>query len=221
MNPSDDRRIPRRASHMGAWLYVDELMHRTINDYSEILSILRLASLEQAGTAKNDALKQVADRLRASVATFRALSPPATNSLRSLDLALKDLCDSVSGSTLVDRPVTLNLISEPINAGAQCCWQVSLIVAELITNAVRHAFTALTGGSILVHLHAKNGNIHCTVSDSGASKAVVSPGRGTAIVDALASEIGGTVVRHFSSSGSTVMLIVPLFGEPRDSEDQS
>lgn len=196
-------------SRLGAWLYVDELLHRTLNDYTVMLSIVRHAALGISKDSPGSALDEVASRLHASAATFRALSPPRSHSLRSLDLALRDLCDAIAHSALEERPITLCMVSQPVTVNSYRCWQISLIVAELVTNAVRHAFSRGDSGSIEVDLRLQNGNIQCTVSDDGISDAIVSPGRGTAIVDALVSELDGTISRTFSSVGSVVTLLFP------------
>jgi len=214
MEQFDQKSEQRRTQELGAWLYVDELMHRTLNDYTAMLSLVRLASQSASVKDKVTALDEVAARLRASAATFNALKPFRNVSLRSLDLTLADLCDAISRSLPEDRRLTLRFNGKPITINAHRCWQISLIVAELVTNAVRHAFRCRNSGLIVVDARILDGCIQCSVTDDGISEMVVSPGRGTAIVDALALELGGMVIRRFSGSGSTVTLRVPIFEVP-------
>jgi two-component sensor histidine kinase len=210
MRQFDQKSAPEYNQRLGVWLYIDELMHRTLNDYTCMLSIVQQASLSVSGGDKDSALDEVIDRLRASAATFSALRPPMNFSSRSLDLAIADLCDAISKSVLT-RGLTLCFHSQPITISSRRCWQISLIVAELITNAVRHAFNDNRCGTIKVDVRLYDTKIYCSVTDDGISNAVVSPGRGTSIVDALASELGGTIVRGFSSTGSVVKLLVPAY----------
>lgn len=194
---------------LGVWLYIDELMHRTLNDYTAMISMVRQASLEVSVGNTGSALDEVVNRLRASAATFRVLRPRVNYSLRSLDLALADLCEAISKSVL-SQGLQLFCVAQPITLSSRRCWQISLIVAELITNSVRHAFNYGKRGLITVDVRLVDSRIQCSVTDDGISNIVVSPGRGTAIVDALASELGGTIVRGFTSEGSVVTLHMPL-----------
>src|SRR5262249_36905134 len=163
------------------------------NEYTALLSMVRLASQNLPGQAVG-LLDDVASRLQASAMAYRALRPPRGTSMRSLDLELKTLCEALSDSILAGSQVRLSLASEPVPVGARRCWQISLIVSELVINAARHAFKSGNSGRIMIDVRLLGGTIQCTVVDNGVSDIVISPGRGSAIVDALASELGGRVV---------------------------
>jgi two-component sensor histidine kinase len=87
---------------------------------------------------------------------------------------------------------------------------MSLIVSELVTNAARHAFSPSDPGTIAITVCVHRGSVCCTVADDAAENSVISPGRGTAIVNALARELGGTVTRDHTNGGSRVTLRAPL-----------
>jgi two-component sensor histidine kinase len=116
----------------------------------------------------------------------------------------------LSESVLADRHVELSLLADSVTLNGRRCWQVSLIVAELVMNAVRHAFRARQGGSIVVDLRTYGGMIQCAVMDDGEAASVISPGRGTGILDGLAAELGGMIYRTHTAHGSTVVLRIPV-----------
>ena len=57
--------------------------------------------------------------------------------------------------------------------------------------------------------------IRCAVVDNGSAPLRINAGRGSGILDAIATELGGTLLRRHSSLGSTVVLEVPVV-DPAD-----
>ena len=102
------------------------------------------------------------------------------------------------------------LVAEPVSVTAQHSWKICLIVAELVTNATRHAFQRSEGGSITIKLFVDAGVVCCAVIDNGSAKPSVTPGRGTSILNAIALEVGGTITRSHTEFGSAIVLEVPL-----------
>ncbi len=197
-------------SRSGAWLYLDEVMHRVLNDYTAMLSTVRLAALKVSESQAGEALDEVTQRLHASATAFRALSPPPDQPARDLDEDLEALCAALSAAILAAKGVTLTFAADPVRMSAQRCWKVGLVVSELVTNAARHAFVGRERGAITVELGVFADRVRCSVADDGAAPAVIRPGRGSAILDAIAAELGGTLVRRHTGLGSTVVLDVPV-----------
>jgi two-component sensor histidine kinase len=193
-----------------AWLYVDELTHRTLNDYAIMLATVRRASSGSGDARSSTALAAVARRLEAGVTAFSALRPSQSSPYRNLDEDLEKLCASLSTSRLADRQIALTLSAEPVMLSSHRSWQVSLIIAELITNAAKHAFDQLTCGAIVVDVKADRNVLICIVRDNGSASLNTKPGRGSRIIDALANDLGGSIARNFSSRGATICLRVPL-----------
>jgi two-component sensor histidine kinase len=205
-------------ARVGAWLYLDEVMHRVLNDYTVMLSTVRIASSRVSDSESGQALEEVAFRLKSSAMAFRALSPPSDRSQRYLDEELEALCAQLSASILAQKAVQLTLDADPVCIDAQRCWQICLVVSELVTNAARHAFRLRGRGSIVVKLSSCAGMAQCAVIDDGSAPEAIVPGRGSAILDAIAVELGGVIVRNHTGKGSAVVLQVPI--EPLDRRDQ-
>jgi two-component sensor histidine kinase len=199
-----------RPAKPDAWLYIDEITHRTLNDYAAMLSMLRQASADMADTLGVAALDAVASRLRASATAYAALRPLLESAARHLDDDLEQLCASLTSSTLADRSIRLTLVSERVRLSAERSWQISLIVSELVINAAKHAFPPSGEGAIVVNVRSVGGRIQCAVCDNGEANPSSSSGRGSRIVDALAADLDGTVIRRFSPNGSMVVLSVPV-----------
>jgi two-component sensor histidine kinase len=193
-----------------AWLYLEEITHRALNDYTAMLAIIRRAALTVGDETSGRALADVAVRLRAAATTFQALRPPQEGLVRDLDQELETLCTAITNSMLSARGITLTLSSEPVTISAYRCWQISLVVSELLTNATRHAFRGATQGSIAIGVYIRGETIQCTVADDGTCEGNGTPGRGTAIVNALIDDLGGTISRRFSATGSVITFAIPL-----------
>lgn len=198
------------AAKLGAWLYLEELNHRTLNNYTAMLAIVRQAARSAPDEISGRALDQVGSRLQAAAMSFLALRPPADCSLRDLGGELSTLCTSLSENSLSHRRITLTLDCDPITMNAHRCWQLSLIVSELITNASRHAFRLREEGRIKVSATVSDGKIELAVSDDGICSTDVTAGRGTAIIDALINDLGGTVSRQHSVTGSSIAFSIPV-----------
>lgn len=193
-----------------AWLYLDELTHRTLNDYSIMLSLIRRASSGVSSGEGMAAVARIARQLEAGAAVFGALRPTLESRTRNLDEDLEQLCASLSASRLADRGICLTLFAEPIVMSSLRSWKVCLIVSELITNAAKHAFGRGGGGTIVVNVRADHDAVICIVRDNGNANPNPMAGGGSRIVDGVAADLGGMVVRDYSESGATVCLRVPL-----------
>jgi two-component sensor histidine kinase len=196
-----------------AWLYVDEISHRALNDYTAMLAAVSRAARSVTEREGRNALSEVASLLRAGAAAHAALRPPTVNSKQRLDTELERVCHALSQSYLVPRAIEHTLCSEPVTMSARKCWRVCLVVAELVRNAARHAFVDTGGGRIKVDVRVAGGALQCMVSDDGRASETVVPGRGSAILDGLAGDLGGAIIRRYGPHGSTIALVFPIASE--------
>jgi two-component sensor histidine kinase len=193
-----------------AWLYLEEMTHRALNDYTAMLTMVRRAADRAPDGTSAAVLNEVGVRLRASAMTYLALRPPLDGSDRDLSQELAVLCTSISNSVLSPRGITLTLSADPVIVSPLRCWQISLVVSELLNNAAKHAFRQRDAGAVTIKISTRGGMLRCAIMDDGGVDSVPSFGRGTAIVNALVDGLGGTVSREYRSSGSTIAFCVPL-----------
>lgn len=201
---------PRGAVRPDAWLYIDEITHRTLNEYTAILALVRRASAVVLDETSGQVLEDVAFRIHAAAASLRALRPPREGHVRDLDRELETLCTALTSSLLLPRGITLTLSSDPVTISAYRCWQILLVISELITNCARHAFQCTDRGSVTVRVCVQSEAVHCAIIDDGTFRRDAAPGRGTGIVNGLVGDLGGSITRYFSEAGTTVSFTVPL-----------
>src|SRR5271156_870250 len=71
-----------------AWLYLEEITHRALNDYTAMLEIVRRAAEVASDRASAKILIDVGLRLHASAMTYISLRPPQDGQVRDLSQEL-------------------------------------------------------------------------------------------------------------------------------------
>lgn len=196
-----------------AWTYIDEITHRTMNDYTVVLASLEFAATRVSDPSSQTVLQDVAKHLRVRAEAHRMLRPPRGAGIRQLDDDLTELCAALSTTLLVERSIELTLFCEPVSLEARRAWQICLIISELVMNAVRHAFVDRPGGAVNVEVRSDGRFVRCRVADNGSATIAPSPGGGTTIVDALVVDLGGRVARKYAQTGSAICVRIPFVSE--------
>jgi two-component sensor histidine kinase len=179
------------------------------NEYTCAISLATQLAARSSHDETKAVLVQIINRLHGLAATHKILRPPLTAELVDLSADLTELCHAMTSFELAERGIELHLaITERLLLDAKRCWQAELIISELITNALRHAF-ASRGGRISVAVKAAPGQVICRVSDDGSPTASLKRGLGSELIDALAADLDGCVERVQSASGTTVTLFFP------------
>ena len=112
-----------------------------------------------------------------------------------LEEYLGKLCSQIIPSLIGLRPVQVESDIEPVRLGFDKAVILGLIVNELVTNSVKHAFGE-DGGIIKVVFYVKEGDGVLTVGDDGQGISTgdqAKPGMGSQLLPAMARQIGGTL----------------------------
>jgi two-component sensor histidine kinase len=188
---------------------VGEISHRVLNEYTHAITSLAIARAGTTDATAQCALAAAEGRLRAYANLHRSLRPPLGRAPCDLGRYLETVCAALSCASLRDRGVRLTLIPSEVWLEAGRCWRVALIAAELVDNAMRHAFRR-GGGRILVEVESLGSTILCRVADNGRPASANPPqGRGRSIVESLTHALGATIEWRFESSGTEVVLQLP------------
>lgn len=190
-----------------------EIDHRAKNNFQTVLSLVQLQSAREADGQVKQALQKVADRILAiSVATEHL-------AIRSEDLAtvrLRDhLCELCSqlGRGLARGEVRVECEVPDVTASADTAIHLAIIVNELVTNSLKHAFD--DGGSGVVRVRSKmiGRSLELEVSDNGrgmSTRASTSgTGLGRKLVETFARHLEAKVEVSTSAEGTTHKILVP------------
>ena len=196
--------LMKTGNHCDAVLYAQELSHRTANLLQQAISALHLA-----GRGDTRHMNLAIDRLTGAGDLQRMLGDTGSGCV-DLTGTLLAVCQAVGRMTGTDDAVSLVVEGDPLLVHGQAARRMSMIVAELVGNSIRHGLRQ-GPGSIVVAM--RDDGVHTTivVEDDGVVGGWSRPGgQGRGIVDALAAGIGGHVRRDATAGGSSrVEVTVP------------
>jgi two-component sensor histidine kinase len=158
-----------------------EIDHRTSNNYQAVLALILAQAKSAQGEAVKEALQQVADRIRAiaAVSAKLALASPNLEEVR-IGEHLGDLCKQIEQG--LSRPeVRLNCHFDDVLVPAEDTVCMSILVNELVTNALKHAFPDGRSGTITATLSANRGGLELVIADDGVGMSAASRSRGTGL----------------------------------------
>jgi two-component sensor histidine kinase len=113
---------------------------------------------------------------------------------------LRALCGRLEDSLLEGDRIAIEIKAEPANIPVDQAAPLGMIVNELVTNAVKHAYPPPRSGVVAVHLRREAGNLVLSVRDWGrgtpAGEATEARGLGMKLIASLARQVGATVSRQ-------------------------
>jgi two-component sensor histidine kinase len=190
-------------------LLVRELTHRINNELALIIGRASLTAARSANDEVKRALADVTRLLHHCADVNKALEMPTHSTVIDASGYIRVLCQSIRRARLDDRDIELVLVAQPFQMRSERCWKLGIIVSELITNCVRHAFEG-RGGKIRIELNSVGPYVQCCVIDNGSSQSSGLPGQGLKIITALARELDGEIVHRFGAEGAVSVLMFPL-----------
>lgn len=105
---------------------------------------------------------------------------------------------------------------EDIRVPRDTAMPLGLLVNEVITNALKHAFESGAAGEMRVNLRSLgDGRCELDISDNGRGFDPQTPSRGIGrrLIDAFASQLGGEVTSTSDAFGSRLVIVFRIDGE--------
>jgi two-component sensor histidine kinase len=192
-----------------------ELHHRVKNSFAIITGIIGLEVNRLNGPAIQDVLKDLRNR----VASLSNLYDILNRGHDLKDIRLDHYLDQMSRSLIESYDsekgrIALDVRLDEIRIDVNRAIPIGLMVNELLTNALKHAFPENRRGTIGIALKHEGDAIGIEVSDNGAGLppdfSINKPkGLGYELVRLLATQLNGTIM--IDSAGKTVFSIsIPL-----------
>jgi two-component system, sensor histidine kinase PdtaS len=189
-----------------------EIDHRTRNNYQTVLALIRLQAQQSKEPDVKAALQQVADRIQAIASASERLALRSGDIERvKLDDHLCELCEQIERGISRDE-IELDCRIDSVTADADTATSISIIVNELVTNAIKHAFNGERSGNVWVTGTA--GKIfQLVVADDGlgikAKRGAGRSGLGTKLVDSFVKQLGAKHEVVSTDKGTTHRLFIP------------
>lgn len=193
-----------------------EVDHRVKNNLQLISSLILLQSRRVESPVAREALRGVLERVSAIAIVHRRLFE--ANDLQRFDVAqfihdlVKDLM-AVSGRD--DLQVALDLQRADIPAARAA--SVALILNELVSNAIRHAYPQGQAGALEIVARRRNGDVEIIVCDRGvglANPARPVRGFGLTITDLLCKQLSADCSFTDAEPGVRASVRLPI--DPAD-----
>ncbi len=188
--------------------------HRIGNSLATVSSLLGL-QLARTGSAEvRNALEAAQIRVQAIASGHRRLRLGADLETTNAAEFLDDVIDDLAASVPAGKQVAFVKEIEPLIIPARDATTIGIVVSELVTNALKHAFVEGRPGTIRVKFGRPAGGVTLlTVEDDGqgmAAAEVSQPGLGALIIKQLARQFGGNEPRYETRPGGGTSVTVDL-----------
>jgi two-component sensor histidine kinase len=185
-----------RSSEQENRLLLAEINHRFKNSLATMSALLRRQGAEFEGLAR-PAFNAAADRLVVLSRVHDRLQLDKDGPAVEGRDFLRQLCEDLQVSLIGLRPVVLRVASCDCSLKPGRAVAVGLLVNELVTNAVKHAFPDDRAGTIQIGLDRGRDHFTLSVADDGIGMPLAGPGRsGTLLVRALVQQLDGALDRE-------------------------
>jgi two-component sensor histidine kinase len=192
-----------------AGLMTRELSHRVKNSLQLISAFV--ASESRRGAADGDGLAIVGSQICAIGVLYDVMARAGSGEMVRGDLLLEEMATALRGSILQHRPeLSLSVEAEPLQLPPDRAEPLALIVNELATNAVKHAFAG-RAGRIVIGLRRHGESLVLTVADDGVGmEGAQERGLGSRFVRAFVAQLGGVMSCDTGPNGSRHEIRAPL-----------
>ncbi len=219
-NDELERQVGARTADLRAALeqktaLLHEVDHRVKNNLQVISSLMLLKARRTPEGEAREALSSMADRIGALSTAHRMLySAGDVTKFNLSDFTDEFLSDLNAGldpdRTRVDAQI------DSIAVSAAMAAPLALMIHELTTNAVRHAFPEGRAGRIAITARRDGAGMHLSIADDGVglAQAPANPaGFGRNLVEMVVRQLRGTITWREGAPGTRVEIHVPLAGD--------
>jgi two-component system, sensor histidine kinase PdtaS len=197
---------------------IREVHHRVKNNLQTVSSLLRLQARRASDAETATALLEAERRIRSIAVVHEVLSRDATEEVAFAEI-VRALVTLVEDSVVAAPAVEITVRGDLGRLDPDVATPVAVVLTELLTNAVQHAFGAEDGtGAIVLELARESGEIRATVRDNGTGlphgfSLDSTASLGLSIVrDLVRHQLGGTITMGppaGDGAGTVVVVRVP------------
>ncbi len=196
-----------------------EVYHRVKNNLQQMSAMIQLERSKVKDPAERERLDKILFRIRSVGVVHQMLVGARTPSRVEVGSFLGELTAGLSsGYNLTQRNIRMEVEADDLTLPIDAAVPLGLLVNELVTNAIKHAFPEDQAGTITVrHLSVADG-VELTVEDNGVGMATAGSdhGLGTMIIRGLVHQLRGNLTVG-TDGGTTATVFFPgvtANGEP-------
>lgn len=193
-------------------LLTREVNHRVKNNLALVAGLLNMQARDLKGEART-AVGEAALRVSTVAQLHDLFWRNASSETVDLDVLVRELCDGLQQTWPLHR---LTVEAEPIELPVAKAMPLALILNELATNAVKHAYGPASTGEVRVRLsRSAAGEIQLEVRDfgrglpGGFDLAAAHDSLGMKVIGALARQLGARLDARNANPGASFVLTAP------------
>jgi two-component sensor histidine kinase len=194
----------------------EELGHRVKNSLAVISSIIAMET-RSAPEVAQDALRRLATRITAIGKLYEKLDSVDGLERAEISHYLREITKELHSSQVDAARVQVETDLDEVYLPSNMAVKLGLIVNELMTNSIKHAFVCEEQGIIRVELKRNESSLRLSVSDNGTAKDRAQrggrTGLGTKLVNAFVMDLGGRLEKVDRARGTRTDVIMPLSAE--------
>jgi PAS domain S-box-containing protein len=143
-----------------------ELQHRVRNNLQMITALIRFEARNMPDDATVKGFDRLAGRVESLALLYRALSEEGASENIDLGVYLSEIATAVMRAHAVEG-IHLDLQVDTWPVSINVAMPAGLVVNELLTNSLKHAFVGRDGGTISMHSLVDEGGCRLLVADDG------------------------------------------------------
>ena len=196
-------------------LLLRELQHRVMNSLNILSSLLDVQSRYVVDPAAKEHLAVARNRIVAMGTVYRSLYQAHTLEYVEFSEFLNTICNKSEAAYIGTDKVSIDVEAEQLRLSGAHAISLGMLIHELITNALKHAYSDGVLGHIRVILkHKDNGNIELRFSDNGRGlpdsfQIETTSSLGMKIIASTVRQLGGTLEINRLEPGTEFVIHLP------------
>ena len=143
-----------------------ELQHRVKNNLQLITGLIRVEARGVTAASFGDRFDRLAGRVEALGLLYKSLGDASLGETVDLGAYLSQIATAVMGAHAAEG-IHLDMRVDSWPVSINIALPAGLVVNELLTNSLKHAFAGREGGTITLHCLSQGGDCRVLVADDG------------------------------------------------------
>ncbi|MFK7784363.1 MAG: sensor histidine kinase [Crocinitomicaceae bacterium] len=186
-------------------ILLQEIHHRVKNNLQIVTSLLRMQSNKITSPETKEHFNDAINRVLTMSLIHQKLYESENLSAIDFSEYIESLTADVLRSSPIQRNIEKSISIDVPEIGMKTIVPIALIITELISNSMKHAFktTASPHIKLSAHSNADADSLEFTYSDNGAWKESNTETFGMQLIEALTEQLEGSYTLQLEESGST------------------
>jgi two-component system, sensor histidine kinase PdtaS len=208
---ADEKTKALEQSDQNKSMLLRELAHGVANNFASVAALISIKSASISDSNAKSVLDDAIEQVTVMARVHRRLRADGHGVLLDSGTFIRELCDDLKASVARGRPLSIECRADSRPLLMDQAVLLGLIVNELVTNAIKHAFPDGRLGHIRVGFEAIGSQARLAVEDDGIGLVgrTQASGMGQELVRGLAHQLGGELEVQSSKSGTSFHLSIP------------